>query len=57
MQLSKKQNICYQLFIAFLQSTSIFQHFEKEGQVDNSMKSDITDLKRSCYFNVFKAMF
>ena len=35
-QLSKKQKICYQLFVEFLQSTSIFQLFEKKDRVHSS---------------------
>ena len=38
-QLSKKQKICYQLFIAFLQSTSIFQLFEKKDQAHSPTMS------------------
>ena len=46
MHLSKKPKINYQLFIAFLQSTSTFQHFEKEDERHTSTLSDVIDSKR-----------
>ena len=57
MQLSKKTKDFLSFFIAFLKSTSNFQHFEKEDQVQSSTISDIIDFKRSSYLNALKAMF
>ena len=57
MELLKNRKICYQFFVAFLESTSSFQHFEKKHQPHSSTKSDIIDSKRSFYLNLLNAMF
>ena len=57
MQLSKKTKDFLSFFIAFLKSTSNFQHFEKEDQIQSSTISDIIDSERSSYLNTLKAMF
>ena len=57
MEWSKKRKICDQFFAAFLESTSIFQHFEKNDGAYHSTLSDIIDCEKSCYLNVLKAMF
>ena len=55
MQLSKKTKDFLSFFIAFLKSTSNFQHFE--DQIQSSTISDIIDSERSSYLNALKAMF
>ena len=56
MLLSQKLKIFYEFFIAFLKSTSIFQHFGEKDQVHSSTISNIFDSKRSSYLNVLKAI-
>ena len=56
MQLFEKPKIFYQFFIAFLESTWNFQHFEKAIKHSSTM-SAILDSERSCYLNVLNAMF
>ena len=55
--LSKKWKNCHQVFVAFMQYISNFQHFEEKNQARDSAISDIIDSERSCYLNVLKAMF
>ena len=56
MLLSQKLKIFYEFFIAFLKSTSIFQHFGEKDQVHSSTISNIFDSKRSSYLNVLNAI-
>ena len=57
MELYKKQKICYQFFVAFLESTLNFQHFEKKHQTHSSTKSEVIDSKISFSLIVLKALF
>ena len=43
MQLCKKRETCYQFIVAFLQSASNFQHFEKKDEAHSSTVSYIID--------------
>ena len=56
MLLSQKLKIFYEFFIAFLKSTSTFQHFGEKDQVHSSTISNIFDSKRSSYLNALKAI-
>ena len=56
-QLSKKQKISYHFFVACLESTLNFLHFEKKDQTHSSTKSNIFDRERFCYLVVLKTMF
>ena len=47
MEFYKKQKICYQFFVAFVESTLNFQHFEKKHQTHSSTKSEDIDSKIS----------
>ena len=37
MKLCKKRKICYQIFVAFVESTSDFQHVEKKHQTHTKL--------------------
>ena len=45
-QLSLKRTIYSNIFVAFLQSTSNFKHFEKKGDRHSYFISEITDCER-----------
>ena len=53
MQLSKKPNAFYSLFIAFLGSTLNFEHFEKNMNAHSLSNSEIIDSERRGYRNKF----
>ena len=57
MQLSKKRKICYEFFVAFLESTWILQDFEKIDQAHSLAISDIIESKKSYDKNVLNVMF
>ena len=46
MQLSLKPTICSDFLVAFLQSTSNFQHFEKKDDCNSCSISESTDCER-----------
>ena len=52
MQLSKKPNIFYQIFIAFLKFASSFEFFEKKFVPHSSSISDIIGSEKGGYLNV-----
>ena len=54
MQLFKKQKFCYPFFVAFLESTSNFQHFERKDQLLTRLYPIIS--KTYCCLNVLRAM-
>ena len=52
MQLSEKPKIFCQFFIAFLESTLNFEHFEtKKNESHNSSISEVIDSERRAYLN------
>ena len=57
MEFYKKQKICYQFFVAFVESTLNFQHFEKKHQTHSSTKSEDIDSKISFSLIIWKAFF
>ena len=50
MELSKNVKTFPQFFVAFLKSTSNFEHFDKNDDPNSSSISEITDSKRGGYF-------
>ena len=50
MQLSEKPKTFCQFFIAFLESTLHFKHFEKKGPYSLSI-SEVIDFERRAYLN------
>ena len=54
MQLSKKPNIFYQIFIAFLECTSNFQQIEKKDEPQSSTNSKIIDSEKGWVFKSLK---
>ena len=50
MQLSLKQKTFFEYFVPFVQSTSIFKHFEKKDDRRSYFILEITDCRRLGYF-------
>ena len=44
-------------FVAFLESTSNFQHFEKKHRPHSSTKSDFINSEQSFYLNLLNGLF
>ena len=51
MQWSIKQKIIWEFFIAFLESTLNFEHFEKKDEPHSSSIYEVTDSERRAYLN------
>ena len=51
MQLSKKSNNIFEFFIAFLELTSDFEHFEKEDEPQSLSISESMDSEKRVYLN------
>ena len=51
LQLSDKLKTFSQFFIAFLESTSNFEHFEKKDEPHSSSIYEVTDSERRAYLN------
>ena len=57
MQLSEKLKIC-SIFIAFLESTLSFSHFEKKKKELRSLSiSEVIDSERRAYLNLYGVLF
>ena len=54
--LSLKQKLFSGFFIAFLQSTSNGEHFQKKGESSSLSISEIIDSKGGCYLSVWKTL-
>ena len=52
MQLSEKPKTFSEFFIAFLESTLNFEHFEKKDEPHRSSISEVIDPERHAYLNV-----
>ena len=57
MQISLKVKTCSQFFIAFLQSTLMFEYLEKKDQCQSLTLTEIINGERGSYLNVQKAIF
>ena len=51
LQLSEKLKTFSQFFIAFLESTLNFEHFEKKDEPHSSSIYEVTDSERHAYLN------
>ena len=56
-QLFKRLKSFYQFFIAFLESTSNFQHFEKKDESQSSAISESIDSNKRNFLNFLKTLF
>ena len=57
MQLSEKPKTFPQIFIAFLESTLNFKHFEKKYETHGSNISEVIDSERRAHLNTSKSCF
>ena len=57
MHLSGTPKAFLKFFIAFLKSTSNFEHFEKKDETHNSGISKIVDFESRGYLNIKKVLF
>ena len=58
MQLSEKLKILCSIFIAFLESTLSFNHFEKKKKELRSLSiSEVIDSERRAYLNLYGVLF
>ena len=58
MQLSEKLKILCSIFIAFLESTLSFNHFEKKKKELRSLSiSEVIDSERRAYLNLYGFLF
>ena len=48
MELSEKRKSFFQIYVAFLESTSNFKHFEKKDDCESKFISEITDCENLC---------
>ena len=56
MQISLKVKTCSQFFIAFLQSTLMFEYLEKKDQCQSLTLTEIINCLAGSYLNVKKAI-
>ena len=57
MHLSKKLSKFSQIFTAFLKSTFNFQHFEVKDELDSLCISEVIDVEKHGYGNVYRVTF
>ena len=57
MQLSEKLKILCSIFIAFLESTLSFNHFEKKKELRSLSISEVIDSERRAYLNLYGVLF
>ena len=57
MQLSPKQKTFSKFFLAFLKSSSNFEHFQKKDDSDSWGISKSTESEKQGYINVYKVLF
>ena len=55
--LCQKQSICSSIFIAFLESTQNFAHFERKDHLDSLNISEVIDPDKCGYFSAGKLLF